>query len=124
MRILCPDCDAVLAGADREALVAALVAHLRDAHGETDPDHPELVRWVMAGAYEPGAGAETAFWAGRLLAITAALLFFALAVMNPSELEGRQRTVQFLGWFGLSLLALVLLCLLLIGREIARGLRD
>jgi hypothetical protein len=124
MRVLCPDCDEVLAGADREALVAALVAHLRDAHGEADPDHPELVRWVMAGAYEPGALTETVFFAGRILAVSAAGIFLILAASNPGKLSGSARTHEVFAWIGFSLIAVVLLCLLVIGREIVRGHRD
>lgn len=116
----CWACGAPVAAPDAASLRTALADHLRDAHGPAEPDPEAVDAWVQRRSAAEGAPLGTLL-AGRVLAGAAAVTFTFLAFLNPTDIGGTERTIQFLSYLGFAALSAALLCALtLLGRLLQR----
>lgn len=110
-RVECWACGQPVAGSGPTEVEQALMAHLREAHGEEQPDVEAVRRWVERESSRPNAGAGVVT-AGRVLAGAAAVTFLLLAVQNPSGIGGAERTIQLMGYLAFAALAGAVVCVL------------
>lgn len=107
----CWECGRAVSGADRDAVAAALAAHLREAHGQEEPDPVAVARWVDRSGHDPALGLGV-LTAGRVLSGAAAVTFAFLAFLNPADIGGTERTMQMMSYLGFAALAGALACVL------------
>lgn len=119
-RVECWACGEPIEGADPVALRSAFAAHLRAAHGDADPDLGAVDAWIGRHSAPEGLplGVLTL---GRVLSGAAAVTFTFLAFLNPTDIGGTERTLQFLSYLGFAAVSAALLCAItLLGRLLQR----
>lgn len=118
--VRCWACGEELTAPDAVTLEQALADHVEAEHGARRPETAEVRAWIERKGTASDAP-EVVLWLGRVAAATAAATFILLALMNPNDLAGSDRTIEFLTYGAFAAIALTGLCILVaVGRLLRR----